>query len=139
SGAVINPLIPNLKDAERNGAKIAQGLKASSGDGTLKYLRGLSVKEILTGTGTQNPLAPPVFGPIIDGWVLPRSGAVVFAEGRQAAIPLMIGVTAREFTLNGGVEAARGMINAFAGSLAPRVLASYGLADGGVGKPDPLY
>jgi para-nitrobenzyl esterase len=139
SGAVINPLIPNLKDAEVNGEKIAQGLKAPSGDGGLKYLRGLSVKEVLGGTAKQNPVAPPVFGPIVDGWVLPRSGAAVFAEGKQAAIPLMIGVTAREFTLNGGIEAARQMITAFSGSLAPRVLASYGLADGGAGKPDPLY
>ena len=139
SGAVINPLMPSLKDAEKTGVKIADALKAPSSDGALKHLRSLTGKEVLAGVGIQNPVGPPVFGPSIDRWVLPQSGAAVFAEGKQAPIPLMIGVTAREFTLNGGVEAAKQMMTSFTGPLAPRVLASYGLADGGVGKPDALY
>jgi para-nitrobenzyl esterase len=139
SGSAINPLMPSLSQAEQNGEKIAADLKAPAGDGALKYLRALSAAEVLKGAAVQNPIGPPLIGPNIDGWVLPRSPAAVFTAGEQAPIPLLIGVTAREFNLPGGTQAARQMITTVTGSFAPRALALYGLADGGVGQNDSLY
>jgi para-nitrobenzyl esterase len=137
SGSAIDPRMPSLKDAELNGEKIAAKFKVT-GTGAIKRLRQLSVEEILGGVGVQDPVAPPLIGPNIDGWVLQNSGSEVFTNGKQAPVPLLIGVTAREFNLTGGVEVARQMITSVTGSFAPRVLSLYGLADGGVGKPDPV-
>jgi para-nitrobenzyl esterase len=137
SGSAIDPRMPDLKTAERNGENIAAKFKATGPD-AIKRLRQLSVEEILSGVGVQNPAAPPLIGPNIDGWVLQATGTEVFTNGKQAPIPLLIGVTAREFNLDGGVDVARQMITAVTGSSAPRVLSLYGLADGGVGKPDPV-
>jgi len=139
SGSAIDPRMPVLSDAERNGEKIATVLKTPSGNGAIKHLRQLSTQDVLKGAGVQDPVGPPLLGPDIDGWILPRAGAAVFVGGQQAAIPLLIGVTSREFNLPGGIEAARQMIAGVAGNFTPRVLSLYGIADGGLGKNDPLY
>ncbi|HEY6805643.1 MAG TPA: carboxylesterase family protein [Pyrinomonadaceae bacterium] len=139
SGSAIDPRIPSLKDAELNGEKIATKLKVQGSADVIKRLRQLPVGEVINGVGVQDPVAPPLIGPNVDGWVLQNSGAAIFTDGKQAPVPLMIGVTAREFNLDGGVEAARQMITAFTGDLAPRVLALYGLDNGGAGKTDPVY
>jgi para-nitrobenzyl esterase len=139
SGSAIIPPTPALSEAERGGERLAAALKAPSADGAVKFLRQLTATDILKGVGEQNSTAPPAFGPAIDGWVIARSPAEVFAAGDEAPVPLIIGGTSREFTLPGGVNAARSMIRFVTGSVAPRMLSAYGLADGGVGKNDPLY
>ncbi len=139
SGSVINLLMPVLKNAEKGGEKIGAALKVPADKEPLKYLRQLTVQEVLRDAGTQDPSGPPVFGPNIDGYVLPQSGFAVFAAGKQAAVPLIIGVTAREFNMSGGVAGARQMIASVTGSLGQRVMSSYGIADGGAGKDDALY
>jgi para-nitrobenzyl esterase len=138
SGSAIDPRMPSLKDAEQNGEKIAAKLKSPSGEGVIKYLRQLSAQDVIGGVGIQDPVAPPLIGPNIDGWVLQTRGSDVFTDGKQASIPLMIGGTAREFNLTGGVDAARQMITSVTGSNARRILSLYGIADGGVGKQDPV-
>jgi para-nitrobenzyl esterase len=139
SGSAIDPRIPSLKDSELNGEKIAAKLKVQGSADVIKRLRQLTAGEVINGVGVQDPVAPPLIGPNIDGWVLQDSGAAIFTNGKQAPVPLIIGVTAREFNLDAGVEAARQMIKGFAGDLAPRVLTLYGLDNGGTGKPDPVY
>jgi para-nitrobenzyl esterase len=139
SGSGINPPLPSLPEAERRGERLAAALKAPAGDGAIKYLRQLTTEDLFKGVPAQNPTEPPVIGPDIDGWVIPRSPADVFAVGHEAPIPLIIGVTSREFSMSGGIDATRNMIKSVTESLAPRALSLYGLADGGVGKNDPLY
>jgi para-nitrobenzyl esterase len=138
SGSSVNPPMASLANSERGGQKIAAAFKAPSSD-SIKFLRQLAVADLLKGIPPQNPADPPMIGPNIDGWVIPVSPAEVFASGKQARIPMLIGSTSREFNMTGGVQAARSMINATTYDLAPRVLSSYGIADGGPGTNDPLY
>jgi carboxylesterase type B len=48
---------------------------------------------------------------IVDGWVLPRPPLEVFAAAQQAHVPLIIGNNTLEFSLGGGPDAARAVIN----------------------------
>ena len=72
--------------------------------------------------------------------MIPRSPAEVFASGQQMAIPMIIGSTTREFAIDRTTpDELRKMIENVTGSLAPKALSLYGLADGGQGTTDPLY
>jgi para-nitrobenzyl esterase len=80
----------------------------------------------------------------VDGWVLPRPPAEVFASGKQLPAELIIGVNAREFVGSSDASAVRKDIESNYGKLAGRALPLYGLAmsmSGTVsqGVADPLY
>ncbi len=139
SGSALNPNIPTLAVSEERGEKLAAMLKAPSGEGAIKFLRELTVGQLLMGLEARDPNEPPFLGPNIDGWVIARLPAQVFASGQQMPIPLLIGSTTRELGMPGGAEEVRKMIQDVAGDLAPKVLSVYGLADGGTGTTDPLY
>jgi para-nitrobenzyl esterase len=139
SGSAINPPMPSLSEAERSGEKLAATFKAPVGDGAIKFLRQLTTQDLLKGAGVQNPTEPPSIGPDIDGWIISRSAAEVFAAGQEVPVPLIIGVMSREFNMSGGIEAARNMIKSVTESLAPQVLSAYGLTGEGVGTNDPVY
>jgi para-nitrobenzyl esterase len=139
SGSALDPNIPSLSVSEERGRKIAALLKAPSGEGAVKYLRGLTAEELLKGLEDRDSEQPPRVGPNIDGWVLPRLAAEVFAAGQQMPIPMIIGSTTREFGMPGGPNEVRKMIEGVSGNLAPKALELYGLADGGQGTTDPLY
>jgi len=142
SGTSFSPPLPSLAEAEQMGARFAASLKAPGGGDAVKYLRQLSVRELLTAQMSQSPR--PIFGPDIDGWLIARSPAEVFHSGQEAAIPLVIGVTAREFgaqvfsTPTAPDELRKVIVNAL-GSFARQALAAYGLADGGQGNSDALH
>jgi len=68
---------------------------------TLARLRKVPADRILK-AATDRKKHPPHFGPVVDGYLLPDSVAKIFAEGRQAHIPLLAGWTANE---GGGVNA----------------------------------
>ena len=126
--------------AEELGESIAADLKAPS-DGTLSYLRSLPAAQVMeaaakwlrTEPGTDTGLLTN-----IDGWVLPEAPARVWAEGRQMAIPLLLGNNSREITPQFPLEEVRRQIGAKYGDLAPRALDAYGLANGAAGNADPL-
>jgi para-nitrobenzyl esterase len=139
SGSAFMPPVPPLAMAEKGGEELATKLKAPQGKGELIYLRGLSVAQLLEAASKQDLNTPLMLGPVVDGFVLPESPAEVFAAGKQAAIPLIIGSTSREFGFSGPPDALRSAIEQFAGDLAPRALETYGLANGGLGNTDPLY
>ncbi len=147
SGVSFSPPLPPLGDAERAGEKFAATLADASvknpdGDAALKHLRQLSAQDLLAAKAKMNP--HPLFGPVIDGWVIARSPAEVFYFGKEAAIPLLIGVTSREFGAQTfGTPTApdelRMTISKMMGNFAPQALAAYGLANGGQGSTDPLH
>jgi para-nitrobenzyl esterase len=139
SGAAINPTIPSLSVSEQGGERLAALLKAPSGVDAIKYLRQLTTGELLKGVADRDPKEPPVVGPNIDGWVVPRPPVEVFASGQQMPIPLLIGSTTREFGMSGSPDDVRKMIENVTGSLSPKALSLYGLADNGQGTTDPLY
>ena len=136
SGSALNPNIPTLAVSEERGEKLAAMLKAPSGEGAIKFLRELTVGQLLMGLEARDPNEPPFLGPNIDGWVIARLPPS-FASGQQMPIPLLIGSTTRELGMPGGAEEVRKMIQDVAGDLAPKVLSVYGLADGGTGTTDP--
>jgi para-nitrobenzyl esterase len=84
------------------------------------------------------------FAQSIDGWVIARQPAAVFAAGEEAAIPFLFGTTTRElgaaaYRVPTAQDALRKTIADTFGGLAPRALASYGLTEGAQAADDPLY
>jgi para-nitrobenzyl esterase len=138
SGSALSPPLPSLSESEASGEKLAAALKAPAGDGAIKFLRQLSTQDFLNGMPTQDPGQPPLLGPNIDGWVIPRSPAAVFATGHESSIPLIIGSTTREFGSSAPPDEVRKFIQNVTGPLAGRALALYGLIDG-QGTTDPIY
>ncbi len=142
SGTSFSPPLAPLGAAEKAGETFAASLKLPAGEEGLKRLRQLTAQQLLASQSSQSPR--PQFGPDIDGWVIARQPASVFAAGEEAAIPLLFGTTAREFgaaTLGipTAQDALRKTIADFFGGLAPRALAAYGLAEGAQANDDPLY
>lgn len=139
SGSALSPPMPQLSAGEQGGEKLAAILKAPTGDAAIKYLRQLSTLSLLESVAHQDPAQPPLVGPVMDGWVIPKSPAEIFASGQAPAIPLIIGTTTREFGMPGSPDVVRKMIENVTGSLSSRALPLYGLADGGQGTTDPMY
>ena len=125
-----------LARAEQVGRSIAESLKAPN-ENSLEFLRGLSVDQLLQAMQAQN--SSQSLGPVIDGYVLERAPAQVFAAREEAGVPLLIGTTSREFAMSGTPDELRAAISQVAGSLAEKAYQLYGLANGGSGATDPLY
>lgn len=102
SGTVLDQRVgqPDLKDAEAAGAKFASGLGAPQA-GAIAALRGKSAQDLFKLMLANRPLHDTEpRGPVVDGYVFPEQPALVFQAGREAAIPLMIGNTARDGDLD---------------------------------------
>ena len=124
--------------AEEAGLKLTAGLKLPEGD-AIERLRRLPAVELLEAAKRASGGDRTGLETSVDGWVLPKAPAEVFAAGGSLPAPLMIGSTAQEI---GGHEPAatiRSAIQQTYGSLADRALALYGLAGSGEGQSDPLY
>jgi para-nitrobenzyl esterase len=135
--AVPLDMAPSLAGAEGTGKRFAALMGAPEGPGQIAFLRGIPAAEIVKKlTGHQPHLR---FNPDVDGWVLTRSPAEVFAAGEESAIPLLIGTTTREFGGTQTPDQLRGMIAMYSGQHAQEVLKVYGLADGGAGTTDAVY
>jgi para-nitrobenzyl esterase len=85
-----------LKEAEAAGAAFARGLGAPT-SGAIADLRRRPAQDLLNAMLADPSLrkAEPR-GPDLDGYVLPEQAALVFQAGREAAIPLIVGATARD-------------------------------------------
>jgi para-nitrobenzyl esterase len=70
---------------ERSGVRFAQRLGLGNASDILSKLRAISASEIVR-HGELNPALE-----VKDGWVLPEQPAVIFATGRQTAVPTIIG------------------------------------------------
>jgi len=124
--------------AEETGRKLAAHMIAPD-EGAIPFLRTAHVDEILRAGRTASGGDRTGLETSVDGWVLPKRPAEVFAEGRSVAVPLIVGSNAQE---TGGPNAAaqlRAAIRRFYGDLAEGALKLYGLAGEGEGRTDPLY
>lgn len=139
SGASFMAHLPPLAEAEQIGLKLAAELKAPASMDAVNYLRQLPTAELIKTTAQQDPRRPAVVGPDIDGRVIAQSPAAIFASGKEAAVPLLIGTTTREFGLSVTSDELRKIIHNATGSFADRTLAVYGVADNGQGNADPMY
>jgi para-nitrobenzyl esterase len=139
SGSSLNPPLPALADAEKSGQKLALLLNAPEGNGAIRYLRGKSTEELVKLTAHPEPNQPPLLGPDVDGWVIPRPPAEIFASGGEAAIPMIIGTTTREFGMSATPDDLRKMITDADGDFAIPALAVYGLDNSGPGVVNAMY
>jgi para-nitrobenzyl esterase len=134
----------SLTESEEAGRKLAERLNAPA-EGAITYLRGIPAEELQKAVYPPNPpsgaaAGGPGVGPNVDGWVLTRNQAEVFAAGQEHPVPLIIGNAAREMRGGNSPEALRKSIEQSYGNLAPKALALYGLAQpGSRGNQDPLY
>ena len=139
SGSPLNPNMPSLSDAEKNGEKLAVALKAPAGEDAIKFMRRLTTGDLLKAGENHDTTQPPEIGPDVDGWVVPHLPAEVFEAGQQMAVPLLIGSTTREFGSSATPDELRKTITEVMQDSAPAALAAYGLMGGGQGTTDPLY
>ena len=75
--------------AEDTGLQLARNLKIPEGPNALAQLRGKTPDELIEASHGLDMYTNPT----VDGWVLPEQPAVIFREGRQARVPVIIGST----------------------------------------------
>ncbi len=94
------PIKYNFVDTtgEASGERLARDLGVSSGPGTLRRLRQIPAIEILKAWKNDPGLH---FDAIVDGWIVPKQPAQIFAEGKQLHIPILVGSNADEATVFG--------------------------------------
>lgn len=96
SGVCVDSVYPDAHAAEVNGERLANDLGIPPGPEALKALRALPPDRILQTTNDDPDLD---FEPVVDGWVLPQQPAVVFAEGKEAKIPVLVGSNEDEVSI----------------------------------------
>jgi para-nitrobenzyl esterase len=134
SGDVTYSDAPALAEAEKSGEELARTLGGPATD-SLHYLRALPAVDILKATAAPHKTIGPANGVVVDGWVLPRPPAEVFATGHEHRVPLLAGNNSRERSPRTTPDDLAGAIQAMYGPLAPRALALYHPTD----SVDPLY
>jgi len=94
------PIKYNFIDStgEHSGEQLARDLGISSGPDLLQKLRDIPANEILKIWKSDPGLH---FDAIVDGRVVPRQPAQIFAEGKQMHIPILVGSNADEATVFG--------------------------------------
>lgn len=123
---------PLLAEAEKSGQAVAAAVNAPAAD-VLKYLRSLPAAKLLEAASGHQTIGP-ANGVVVDGWVIPKPPAEVFATSHEIRVPLIVGNNARERTPPGvAPEALAQAMEAMYGPLAAKASALYRGAD------DPLY
>ncbi len=139
SGPVTYSDAPALSEAEQAGERLAVSLNAPAG-GSLKFLRGLPAADLLKVTAAPRMSIGPANGIVVDGWVLPKPPAQVFATGQELRLALLVGNNSRERTPPQATsEDLSKSAEAMYGPLASRAAALYGFTSSEAPKPDPLY
>ena len=117
SGSVSYSDAPTLAEAESHGA----------GFGSLQHLRSMTAADLLRLVAGPQLSIGPANGIVVDGWVLPKAPADVFAAGQEMRIPLLIGNNSRERTPPPVTpEDLRRAMEAMYGPLAQKAFALYG-------------
>jgi len=117
--------VGGVATAETLGLQWARGLASSQDAPTLAELRSFDAERILKATRYYKTRAT------VDGWLLPDRPEAVFARGRQADVPTMIGTTRNEgnfFLAWIAVDSSQQLLEklrGFYGDQAPAVAALY--------------
>jgi para-nitrobenzyl esterase len=130
---------PPLANAEQAGAKFASDQKAPSGADAIRYLRSLPATDIQAAAVAARGGSGPTMGPIVDGWVLPKTPPSIYVAGNELNVPLIIGNNAREQGGVANVEALKKGIQDEFGKGAAKAAELYGVAGDGKGNDDPLF
>lgn len=83
---------------ERSGERLAVDLGASSDQDALQRLRKSPADDILKAWKNDPGLR---FDAIVDGWIIPKQPAQIFAQGKEMHIPILVGSNADEATVFG--------------------------------------
>lgn len=83
---------------EAVGERFANDLKIADGPEQLQQLRSIPADKILQ-TWSQDRQVH--FDAIVDGWVIPKQPAEIFAAGKQLHVPILVGSNANEATVFG--------------------------------------
>ncbi len=86
------------ESGEVQGQRLAGELHVPNRPDALERLRSLPADEILRVWGRDPTVR---LDPVVDGWIISEQPARVFAEGRQAHIPIVVGSTTDEATVFG--------------------------------------
>jgi para-nitrobenzyl esterase len=132
SSALPGPLhwgtVATSEDAGRAAASI-QGAPSAA----LPFLRSLSAEALLRKPAGDWQPAP-------DNYVFPVNPAVIFSQGKEADVPLIIGSCAIEFPTGGDFDSRAKVVQLTFGKHAQEALALYGMGANGDKFPaDPLY
>ena len=138
SGSPLSPPLRPLAEADAANDKILASLNVPA-EGVVAFLRKQTTEALLKAAGSQDPRGIPVLGPIVDGYVLPKSPVEMFAAGEEAPVAVLVGTTTREFGMQGSPDEIRNMIRGVAGSVSEKLFEAYGLSNGGIGNTDPLF
>jgi para-nitrobenzyl esterase len=130
---------PSLAEAERAGENLAGILRAPTTQ-SLKFLRQMPATDLLKAVSAPRMSIGPANGIQVDGWVLPKSPAEVFARGQEHRVALLIGNNARERTPPQTTQAdLKRAIEGMYESFASRAFALYRVDTGEQAIDDPLY
>ena len=122
----------SLAAAEQQGAAFA----TTTGAQSIAELRRLPLEQLFDRWKAFALATGARPGPIVDGWILPRSPAQVFASHDEMRVPLLIGSNARE-GLGPIDEDVASRIRSSFGDAASRAAEIY-LPDGQTPPPDPI-
>ena len=129
-----------LADAEQLGVKLAASMKAPAQDAeAVKYLRALPGPELQKASLALKTNLGDVAVTEIDGYVILKNVALVFEEGHEQPVPIIVGNNAREQSHDYSPEVTKRWIKGNFGSLAPKAEEFYGYANGGTGNDDPFH
>jgi para-nitrobenzyl esterase len=141
SGGAFHPL-PSLSEdkpwapsAESSGVRFAEELGVeASGGAALAALRALPAEQVMAAFSASPEASNYWAMTVVDGHVLPDEPASIFAVGRQADVPMMVGSNADEGTvmadlmleaLGGGLRGYEAYVRSSHPQLAEEVLAVY--------------
>lgn len=131
SGAARGGLtVTPLARAEQQGLAFANGRSIAD-------LRSMDVASLWQHAGTA-VAARIRFGPVRDGYLIPRDPSEAMADSARGAVPLLLGSNSREGLATPPADAVVAAIRSAFGANADRALELYGLANGGRGTTDPL-
>ncbi len=95
SGACVDSITASLKDSEGMSARLVNDLGLPAGVSMAK-LRAIPAERLLKAAAADSQID---MEPVVDGWLLPAQPALVFADGGQAAIPVLVGSTRDEVSI----------------------------------------
>ena len=130
----------SIASAEQEGVKFAASMQAPSPRAdAIKYLRSLPGPELQKAAIAAKMNSNEAGTTEIDGYVVPRNTALVYQEGHDLPIPMIIGNNAREQVHDYKPEVMKKWIKLNFGSLAPKAEEFYGWANSGTGNDDPFF
>jgi para-nitrobenzyl esterase len=82
-------------NGEQQGAALSRHFGIASGPDELAKLRAIPAEQLLQAWEVDPDV---IVSPIVDGWVIPEQPATIFAQGRQASVPVIVGSNSNEGT-----------------------------------------